>query len=96
VWIIVVPATEDHTYLYGEQRAGTALVFVDRPAGHLDADTSRLGHVGRRRCAVGHLLGHGTDALPSSVIFRPSSLPVSDCGATRRHWRAQEFRGRGT
>src|SRR5439155_1062622 len=33
--IIVVPASEDHTYLYGEQRAGTALVFLDRPAGHL-------------------------------------------------------------
>src|SRR5919108_4528379 len=31
--IIVVPASHDHTYLYPEQRTGTALVFVDRPAG---------------------------------------------------------------
>src|SRR5207245_4370570 len=36
--IIVVPASHDHTYLYVEQRAGTALVFPDRPAGPLDAD----------------------------------------------------------
>src|SRR2546430_5125868 len=35
--IIVVPASHDHTYLYVEQRAGTALVFLDRPAGRLDA-----------------------------------------------------------
>src|SRR5438093_7030184 len=32
--IIVVPASHDHTYLYEEQRAGTALVFLARPAGH--------------------------------------------------------------
>src|SRR3989442_9868034 len=57
--IIVVPASDDHTYLYGEQRAGTALVFVDRPAGHLDADTVGSDNVGGAVVAVGHLLGHG-------------------------------------
>ena len=57
--IIVVPASEDHTYLYGEQRAGTALVFVDRPAGHLDADTVGSDNVGGAVVAVGHLVGHG-------------------------------------
>jgi len=54
-----VPASEDHTYLYGEQRAGTALVFVDRPAGHLDADTVGSDNVGGAIVAVGHLVGHG-------------------------------------
>src|SRR6266498_1767777 len=53
--IIVMPASHDHTYLYDEQRAGTALVFVDRPAGHLDA----LPIFGGAVVAVGHLLGHG-------------------------------------
>jgi LacI family transcriptional regulator len=57
--IIVVPASRDHTYLYDERRAGTALVFVDRPAGHLDADTVVANNVGGSAEAVEHLLAHG-------------------------------------
>jgi LacI family transcriptional regulator len=57
--IIVVPASHDHTYLYEEQRAGTALVFVDRPAGHLDADSVVSNNVGGAVKAVEHLLAHG-------------------------------------
>jgi LacI family transcriptional regulator len=57
--IIVVPASHDHTYLYEEQRAGTALVFVDRPAGHLDADSVASDNVGGALEAVEHLLAHG-------------------------------------
>jgi LacI family transcriptional regulator len=57
--IIVVPASRDHTYLYEEQRAGTALVFVDRPAGHLDADSVVANNVEGSVEAVEHLLAHG-------------------------------------
>src|SRR3954451_10732655 len=57
--VLVVAAGPDHTYLYVEQRAGTALVFVDRPAGHLDANTVGSDNVGGARIAVAHLLGHG-------------------------------------
>jgi LacI family transcriptional regulator len=57
--IIVVPAGSDHTYLYEEQRAGTALVFVDRPAAHLDADSVISNNVGGSVEAVEHLLAHG-------------------------------------
>jgi LacI family transcriptional regulator len=57
--IIVVPASHDHTYLYEEQRAGTALVFVDRPAGHLDADSVASDNTGGSIEAVEHLLAHG-------------------------------------
>ena len=57
--IIVVPASRDHTYLYVEQRAGTALVFVDRPAGHLDADSVASNNLGGAVEAVDHLLAHG-------------------------------------
>jgi len=57
--IIVVPASRDHTYLYDEQRAGTALVFVDRPARHLDADSVASNNVGGSIEAVDHLLAHG-------------------------------------
>jgi LacI family transcriptional regulator len=57
--IIVVPASHNHTYLYEEQRTGTALVFVDRPAGHLDADFVASDNVGGSVEAVEHLLAHG-------------------------------------
>jgi len=57
--IIVVPASHDHTYLYEEQRAGTALVFVDRPAGHLDADSVVSDNLGGSVAAVEHLLEQG-------------------------------------
>ncbi len=57
--IIVVPASHDHTYLYEERRAGTALVFVDRPARHLDADSVVSDNRGGARQAVQHLLERG-------------------------------------
>lgn len=57
--IIVVPAGHDHTYLYEERRAGTALVFVDRPADHLDADSVISDNLGGSIAAVEHLLERG-------------------------------------
>jgi LacI family transcriptional regulator len=57
--LIIVPASRDHTFLYEEQRAGTALVFVDRPAGHLDADSVASDNVGGAVEAVKHLVAHG-------------------------------------
>jgi LacI family transcriptional regulator, galactose operon repressor len=57
--IIVVPASNDHGYLYEERRAGTALVFVDRPASHLDADSVISDNEGGALQAVRHLLERG-------------------------------------
>jgi LacI family transcriptional regulator len=54
-----VPASHDHTYLYEERRAGTALVFVDRPASHLDADSIVSDNLGGAARAVAHLLERG-------------------------------------
>jgi LacI family transcriptional regulator len=45
--------------LYEERRAGTALVFVDRPASHLDADSIVSDNFGGATQAVSHLLEHG-------------------------------------
>src|SRR5438094_8843329 len=56
--IIVVPASHDHTYLYEEQRAGTALVFVDRPAAHLNADIVASDNIGGSVPAVEHPVAH--------------------------------------
>ena len=57
--IIVVPASHDHTYLYDEQRTGTALVFVDlagrAPRRRQLASNNLEGSVD----AVEHLLAHG-------------------------------------
>ena len=59
--IIVVPAgrSHDHTYLYAERRTGTALVFVDRPASHLDADSVISDNEGGAMQGVQHLLAYG-------------------------------------
>jgi LacI family transcriptional regulator len=57
--IVVVPASHDHTYLHEERRAGTALVFVDRPASHLDADSVVSDNLGGAAQAVSHLLDRG-------------------------------------
>src|SRR5207247_9411376 len=57
--IIVVPASHDHTYLHEERRTGTALVFVDRPASHLDADSVVSDNLGGATQGVEHLLAHG-------------------------------------
>jgi LacI family transcriptional regulator len=57
--IIVVPAGVDHSYLLPELRVGTPIVFVDRPARFLDADSVASDNVGGARAAVGHLAAHG-------------------------------------
>jgi LacI family transcriptional regulator, galactose operon repressor len=57
--LIVVPASHDHTYLHEERRTGTALVFLDRRARHLDADSVVSDNFGGATQAVGHLLERG-------------------------------------
>jgi len=57
--LIVVPASHDHTYLHEERRAGTALVFVDRRARHLNADSVVSDNFGGAKHAVRHLLERG-------------------------------------
>jgi LacI family transcriptional regulator, galactose operon repressor len=57
--IVVVPASHDHTYLFHERRAGTALVFVDRPASHLDADSVVSDNFEGAKQGVQHLLERG-------------------------------------
>lgn len=57
--LLVVPAGGDHRFLIPELRMGTAAVFMDRPAGSLDADTILIDNVGGARRAVEHLLARG-------------------------------------
>ncbi|MER5203410.1 LacI family DNA-binding transcriptional regulator [Streptomyces sp. NPDC002825] len=57
--LIVIPAGDDHRYLEPEIRAGVATVFVDRPAGRIDADAVLSDSFGGARAGVAHLIAHG-------------------------------------
>jgi LacI family transcriptional regulator len=57
--MIVVPTGEDQSYLANEQRAGMAIVFVDRPPMHLDADVVISSHREGAAAGVRHLISSG-------------------------------------
>ncbi|MGW1895626.1 LacI family DNA-binding transcriptional regulator [Streptomyces sp. NPDC002004] len=57
--LVVIPAGDDHRYLEPEIRAGVATVFVDRPAGRIDADVVMSDSFGGARDGVAHLIAHG-------------------------------------
>ncbi|WP_158887521.1 LacI family DNA-binding transcriptional regulator [Amycolatopsis anabasis] len=57
--ILVVPAGMQHGYLVPEMRAGTPVVFIDRPAGDIVADTVLVDNIGGTVEAVTHLAAHG-------------------------------------
>lgn len=57
--LVVIPAGDDHRYLEPEIRAGMATVFVDRPAGLIDADVVLSDSFGGARDGVAHLIAHG-------------------------------------
>jgi len=57
--LIIVPAGHDHSYLLSERRAGTPMVFVDRPPVLLDADSVLTDGVAGTRAGVDHLIAHG-------------------------------------
>ena len=57
--LVIMPASHDHSYLLNERKAGTALVFVDRPPSFLDADTVLTDNLGGARRGIQHLLAHG-------------------------------------
>jgi LacI family transcriptional regulator len=57
--LIVVPTGEDQSYLLAERQTGMALVFVDRPPRHLDADVVLSDNAGGTTAGVRHLLDRG-------------------------------------
>lgn len=57
--LLIIPAGDDHRYLEPEIRAGVATVFVDRPAGKIDADVVLSDSYGGARDGVAHLIAHG-------------------------------------
>lgn len=57
--LLVVPTRGDHSFLAPEIGHGTAVVFVDRPADNLVADTVLVDNFGGAKSGVEHLLAHG-------------------------------------
>lgn len=57
--LLVAPAGTDHSYLVGEQRAGTCIVFLDRDPSLVAADTVRSDNRQGATQAVTHLLDQG-------------------------------------
>src|SRR5881392_1027603 len=57
--LVIIPAGDDHRYLEPEIKAGVATVFVDRPAGKIDADVVLSDSFGGAREGVVHLIAHG-------------------------------------
>jgi LacI family transcriptional regulator len=63
--LLVVPAGFDHAFLRAEVRMGMSVVFLDRPAGGLFADTVLLDNRGGARAGIQRLidLGHRRIAI---------------------------------
>ncbi len=57
--LIIQPSSQDHTYLLSERRAGTPIVFVDRPPAFFDADTVLTDNAAGVRRGVRHLVQNG-------------------------------------
>jgi LacI family transcriptional regulator len=57
--MIVVPTGSDQSYLANEQRAGMAIVFVDRPPTHLDADVVVSANRDGADGGIRHLIDQG-------------------------------------
>ena len=65
--LVMMPASHDHSYLLNERKAGTAIVFVDRPPAFLDADTVLTDNLGGARRGVQHLAAHGHQRIACLV-----------------------------
>jgi LacI family transcriptional regulator len=61
--LIIVPAGMDHRYLVPEIQAGIAAVFVDRPAGLIEADMVLSDNEGGAYTGVTHLIRQGHRAI---------------------------------
>lgn len=57
--LIIIPASEDHTYLQQEMAHGCALVFADRPPRLIEADTVLTDNRGGALTGVSHLIRNG-------------------------------------
>jgi LacI family transcriptional regulator len=81
--LIIVPAGTDHRYLVPEIEAGIAAVFVDRPAGIIDADVVLSDNEGGACTGVDHLIRQGHRAIG----FIGDSADIYTAGLRHRGYR---------
>lgn len=84
--LVIVPASDDHRYLEPEIAAGVATVFVDRPAGRIDADVVLSDNAGGTRDGVAHLVAHGHRRIGFIGDQPHIHTAASGCAATARRW----------
>jgi LacI family transcriptional regulator len=61
--LVIVPCATDQSYLLRDHRAGTALVFVDRPPHYIPGHSVISDNAGGARAAVAHLIAHGHERI---------------------------------
>ncbi|RJQ66821.1 LacI family transcriptional regulator [Pseudonocardiaceae bacterium YIM PH 21723] len=61
--LLVIPSGNQHGFLVPEMRAGTPVVFVDRPPGDVLADTVLVDNLGGTANAVAHLVRAGHTSI---------------------------------
>ncbi|WP_236789064.1 LacI family DNA-binding transcriptional regulator [Amycolatopsis sp. GM8] len=75
--LLLVPAGAQHHYLVPEMRAGMPVVFLDRPAGDIVADTVLLDNLDGMIEAVGHLARHGHRRI-AFIADRPDIFTAAE------------------
>ncbi|MER7894488.1 LacI family DNA-binding transcriptional regulator [Micromonospora sp. NPDC094482] len=70
--LLVVPAGDDHSFLRAEVELGIPVVFLDRPAGGLPADTVLLDNRGGARSGVARLIEAGHRRV--AILFDSTSV----------------------
>jgi LacI family transcriptional regulator len=75
--VIIVPVASDQSYLEGEQQLGTPLIFLDRKAVNLVADSICLSNLEGARLATEELLSKGHKRI-AFVAARPNLSTISE------------------
>jgi len=88
--LVIMPASHDHSYLLNERRAGTPMVFVDRPPAFFDADTVLTDNVDGVRRGIRHLI-----ARDHRVIGYLGDLQTITTAALRQQGYREELAAHG-
>ena len=90
--LVIMPAGDDHSYLLNERRAGTPIVFIDRPPAFLDADAVVVDNATGTRLGVRHLIGHGHRRIAFLGDLQSISTARQRHDGYRRSWRPRVCR----